>query len=72
MSRPQFSLKTLLWLMIVAAAFLGGIHVEHRRHDTERRDWINTTMGQHELNMRLGKENLSLHRQLRESPHPTH
>lgn len=25
MSRPQFSLKTLLWLTAVVAAFLGGV-----------------------------------------------
>jgi len=25
MPRPQFSLKTLLWLTLVVAAFLGGI-----------------------------------------------
>jgi hypothetical protein len=27
MPRPQFSLKTLLWLMAVVAAFLGGMHL---------------------------------------------
>lgn len=25
MSRPQFSLKTLLWLMLVVASFFGGL-----------------------------------------------
>jgi len=25
MPRPQFSIRTLLWLTLVAAAFLGGI-----------------------------------------------
>lgn len=38
MSRPQFSLKTLLWLMLCAACFFGGVHFEQerRRHDEER------------------------------------
>lgn len=31
MSRPQFSLKTLLWLMVVVAAFLGGAAWQKRR-----------------------------------------
>jgi hypothetical protein len=32
MPRPQFSLKSLLWLMAVVAAFLGGIAV-HKHLD---------------------------------------
>ena len=39
MVRPQFTLKTLLWLMAVVAAFLGGMEVqkkiEQRRRDAE-------------------------------------
>ena len=35
MSRPQFSLKTLLWLMAVAAAFCGGTQLD--RYLAERR-----------------------------------
>ena len=35
MRRPQFSLKTLLWLMAVVAAFFAGIRFE--RHLAERR-----------------------------------
>jgi hypothetical protein len=31
MQRPQFSLKTLLWLMLVVAAFVGGIQFERER-----------------------------------------
>lgn len=31
MPRPQFSLKTMLWLMLVAAAFFGGIRFERER-----------------------------------------
>jgi hypothetical protein len=38
MSRPQFSLKTLLWLMAVVAAFLGGAIVQWKL-DEPRRDW---------------------------------
>ena len=30
MPRPQFSLKMLLWLMVVVAAFLGGSSWKHR------------------------------------------
>jgi hypothetical protein len=30
MRRPQFSLKTLLWLMAVVAAFSGGAAWQHR------------------------------------------
>jgi hypothetical protein len=28
MRRPQFSLKTLLWLMVVVAAFCGGMGLQ--------------------------------------------
>lgn len=64
MRRPQFTLKTLMWLMAVVAAFCAGVRVEHARQDIERQDWINTTMHQLELNTRLDKENRSLRRQL--------
>jgi hypothetical protein len=30
MNRPQFSLKSLLWLMAVVAAFFGGAAWQHR------------------------------------------
>ena len=30
MSRPQFTLKTLLWLMVVVGAFLGGMALQKR------------------------------------------
>lgn len=30
MPRPQFSLKTLLWLTLVVAAFLGGMALQGR------------------------------------------
>jgi hypothetical protein len=31
MPRPQFCLKTLLWLMLVVSAFCAGIGFEHER-----------------------------------------
>jgi hypothetical protein len=31
MPRPQFSLKTLLWLMVVVAAFFAGMRLEKSR-----------------------------------------
>ena len=37
MCRPQFSLKTLLWLVVVVAAFLAGAQFGERR-ESERRD----------------------------------
>ncbi len=36
MSRPQFSLKTMLWLMVVAAAFCEGAVWQGRQYATER------------------------------------
>jgi hypothetical protein len=36
MRRPQFSLKTLLWLMAVVAALFAGMTIEHQRHVRER------------------------------------
>lgn len=41
MKRPQFSLKTLLWLMAVVVAFFAGVashraYVEHRRAEALR------------------------------------
>lgn len=37
MPRPQFTLKTLLWLMVVVAAFLGGMALQRKRDEPE---WI--------------------------------
>ena len=31
MPRPQFSIRTLIWLTLVVAAFLGGIFFERER-----------------------------------------
>jgi hypothetical protein len=35
MPRPQFSIRTLLWLTLVVAAFLGGIGLERERQRRE-------------------------------------
>ncbi|HWB11674.1 MAG TPA: hypothetical protein VG826_20755 [Pirellulales bacterium] len=37
MRRPQFSLKTMLWLMAVAGAFFAGIEWDRRHPDDHRR-----------------------------------
>ena len=49
MHRPQFSLKTLLWLMVVVAAFLAGIQFERQTltdkallDEVERRSLLGT------------------------------
>ncbi|HEX7447108.1 MAG TPA: hypothetical protein VF306_06160 [Pirellulales bacterium] len=36
MPHPQFSLKTMLWLMLVVAAFIAGAAWQKRRSDAER------------------------------------
>lgn len=36
MPRPQFSIRTLLWLTLVVAAFLGGIALERERRSRVR------------------------------------
>ena len=33
MSRPQFSLKSLLWLMVVVAAFFAGMAIQRHLDD---------------------------------------
>lgn len=38
MRRPQFSIRTLLWLTLVVAAFIGGMAVEQRIEATRRAD----------------------------------
>ena len=42
MLRPQFSIRTVVWLTLVAAAFLGGITVgqkhEQRKLESDRRE----------------------------------
>ena len=35
MTRAQFSIRTLLWLTLVAAAFFGGIQFERERRRRE-------------------------------------
>lgn len=41
MSRPQFTLKTMLWLTVCAACFFGGIHVER---EIERRRYYSSDL----------------------------
>lgn len=38
MPRPQFSIRTLLWLTLVVAAFLGGMAFERERRSREELD----------------------------------
>jgi hypothetical protein len=38
MPRPQFSIRTALWLTLVVAVFLGGMAVEQRIEATRRAD----------------------------------
>ena len=42
MPRPQFSIRTLLWLTLVFAAFLGGMQFEHsqERMRLDREFWL--------------------------------
>jgi hypothetical protein len=37
MFRPQFSLKTLLWVMAVVAAFVGGLQIGQNNAEAIRR-----------------------------------
>ncbi|HVX09702.1 MAG TPA: hypothetical protein VHC22_00735 [Pirellulales bacterium] len=39
MPRPQFSLRTMLWLMALVAAFLGGIFFEKERRWRADQRW---------------------------------
>ena len=41
MPRPQFSIRTILWLTLVAAAFLGGMAFEKERRRREDDELIN-------------------------------
>lgn len=40
MPRPQFSIRTLLWLTLVAAAFLGGIAYGKRLERQAYAEWF--------------------------------
>lgn len=40
MTRPQFSIRTLLWLTLVVAAFLGGIAYGKRLARQEYAEWF--------------------------------
>jgi hypothetical protein len=45
MARPQFSIRTLLWLTLVVAAFLGGIEFHKARLRWEERQRMNKMFG---------------------------
>jgi hypothetical protein len=38
MPRPQFSIRTMLWLTLVVAAFFAGIQIERARRSREEFD----------------------------------
>lgn len=44
MTRPQFSLKTLLWLMVVVAAFLGGARWQRDRDQRALQVFLTTPL----------------------------
>lgn len=66
MGRPQFSLKTLLWLMICFACFGAGVVWQRRQYEIQVRDWIYLVNGQETNHVRLIDENKRLHRQVRD------
>ena len=39
MPRPQFSIRTLLWLTLVVAAFLGGMAWQKHREESFGKKW---------------------------------
>ncbi|HVX15184.1 MAG TPA: hypothetical protein VHC22_28585 [Pirellulales bacterium] len=45
MRRFQFTLKTLLWLMVVVGAFLAGAEWQRRKWATERRFLLDRARG---------------------------
>jgi hypothetical protein len=47
MPRPQFSLKSLLWLMAVVAAFFAGT-ITGRRHEAKRLEHANVRVADKE------------------------
>lgn len=48
MPRPQFTVKTLLWLTALVAAFFVGRAWKEREFTIERHDWVNLINGQEE------------------------
>jgi hypothetical protein len=48
MRRPRFSLKTMLWLIAVVAAFFAGRAWKEREFTIERHDWATLINGQEE------------------------
>ena len=66
MPRPQFSLKTLLWSMVVVAAFFGGAAWQRRQYAIDREDWLDMTLRQAETMASMHDDIKALHRQIRE------
>jgi hypothetical protein len=62
--RPQFSLKTLLWLMVVVGAFYAGAMRERGQYRTNVGHWIQQPMALSDHNQKLQIENASLRRQI--------
>jgi hypothetical protein len=56
MPRPQFTLKTLLWLMAVVAAFMGGAVWQRHQHASEKRQWEQELRAMQELNQHFWSE----------------
>lgn len=46
MTRPQFSMKTMLWLIVVVAEFFASRAWLERRFTMQRRDWADLINGQ--------------------------
>ena len=65
MPRAQFSLKTLLWVMVVVAAFFGGAK-------WGRRDLENAYLAQFEAWVRADSKARELQRELNELRHEHH
>jgi len=70
MRRPQFSIRTLLWLTLVVAAFLGGILFERERKRREEAFWDDAL--QQAIKEALAKSRLQhfIHRPASPATHP--
>ena len=67
MPRPQFSLKTSLWLMALVATFIGGAAWNDRQYKTQRSDYIWLINGQEKKFEQFILERRKLRRELRET-----
>jgi hypothetical protein len=57
MPRPQFTIRTLLWLTLVVGAFLGGIGFEKERRRREIAAWDAVLEEAMEEALRTGRSN---------------